>query len=90
MQFNAKLALAACASGQVLAQYASGSMNINGTVFQSEDIIMRDVCILGGGSTGTYSAVRLSQDLGKSVVVVEQNGKFNSLMPSRAPDSLPS
>jgi hypothetical protein len=31
------------------------------------------VCIVGGGSTGTYSAVRLSQDLGKTVVVVEKS-----------------
>ncbi|KAK2463062.1 hypothetical protein APHAL10511_004717 [Amanita phalloides] len=35
------------------------------------DIIHRDVCIIGGGSSGTYTAVRLS-DLGQSVVVVEE------------------
>ena len=33
-------------------------------------IITRDVAIVGGGSTGTYAAIRL-RDLGKSVVVVE-------------------
>jgi hypothetical protein len=42
--------------------------------FSAADTIIVDVCIVGGGSTGTYSAVRLSQDLGKSVVVVEKEG----------------
>jgi NAD(P)-binding Rossmann-like domain len=40
--------------------------------FSAADTIIRDVCIIGGGSTGTYAAVRLRQDLGKSVVVVEK------------------
>ncbi|TID22046.1 flavin-containing superfamily amine oxidase [Venturia nashicola] len=34
-------------------------------------IITRDVCIIGGGSSGTYSAVRLNQQ-GKSVAVIEK------------------
>lgn len=44
--------------------------------FAPQDIITRDVCIIGGGSTGTYSAVRLSQDLGKSVVVIEKTSRL--------------
>ncbi|KAE9372618.1 FAD/NAD(P)-binding domain-containing protein [Stipitochalara longipes BDJ] len=40
--------------------------------FSAADTITVDVCIVGGGSTGTYSAVRLSQDLGKSVIVIEK------------------
>lgn len=40
--------------------------------FAPQDIITRDVCIIGGGSTGTYSAVRLSQDMGKTVMIVEK------------------
>ncbi|OGM49813.1 FAD dependent oxidoreductase [Aspergillus bombycis] len=40
--------------------------------FAPDDIVIRDVCILGGGSTGTYAAIRL-KDKAKSVVVVEQN-----------------
>lgn len=39
--------------------------------YKPKDIITRDVCIIGGGSTGTYSATRL-HDMGKSVVVVEK------------------
>jgi hypothetical protein len=35
------------------------------------NIITRDVCIIGGGSGGTYPAIRLQQ-MGKSVVVVEK------------------
>lgn len=37
--------------------------------------IVRDVCVLGGGSAGTYAAVRL-RDMGKSVVVVEREGRL--------------
>ncbi|KAE8162400.1 hypothetical protein BDV40DRAFT_300428 [Aspergillus tamarii] len=40
--------------------------------FAPDDIIIRDVCILGGGSTGTYAAISL-KDKAKSVVVVERN-----------------
>ncbi len=39
------------------------------------DVITRDVCIVGGGSTGTYAAIRLL-DLGKSVVVVEHKDRM--------------
>jgi hypothetical protein len=34
-----------------------------------------DVCIIGGGSAGTYAAVRLG-DLGKNVVLVEASGRL--------------
>ena len=43
--------------------------------YNKEDIITRDVCIIGGGSTGTYSAIRLG-DFNKSVVVVEKKGRL--------------
>lgn len=49
--------------------------SINAGDYKKEDIITRDVCIIGGGSTGTYSAVRL-EDFGKSVVVVEMKGRL--------------
>jgi hypothetical protein len=38
-------------------------------------VIERDVCVIGGGSSGTYTAVRLT-DLGKSVVVVEKKDRL--------------
>ncbi len=39
----------------------------------SPEVIRRDVLIIGGGSSGTYSAIKL-RDLGKSVAVVEAKG----------------
>ncbi|KAK9452711.1 hypothetical protein V1511DRAFT_134897 [Dipodascopsis uninucleata] len=41
------------------------------SAFGACNIITRDVIVLGGGSSGTYSAIQL-KDSGKSVVVVEQ------------------
>ncbi|OOF96853.1 hypothetical protein ASPCADRAFT_515049 [Aspergillus carbonarius ITEM 5010] len=39
------------------------------------DVIRRDVCIIGGGSSGTYAALSLRQ-LNLTVVVVERNGRL--------------
>jgi hypothetical protein len=39
------------------------------------EVIERDVCVIGGGAAGTYTAVRLT-DLGQSVVVVEQKDRL--------------
>ncbi|KAI1911355.1 hypothetical protein LOZ12_003104 [Ophidiomyces ophidiicola] len=36
-----------------------------------EEVITADVCVIGGGSTGTYAGVKL-KDEGKSVVIIEQ------------------
>ncbi|KAK6213420.1 FAD dependent oxidoreductase [Colletotrichum tabaci] len=41
------------------------------SAFKPEDIIHRDVLIVGGGATGTYAAVRL-RDQNKTVAVVER------------------
>lgn len=38
-------------------------------------VVERDVCVIGGGSSGTYTAVRL-RDLGRSVVVVERGSRL--------------
>ncbi|KAL4762131.1 uncharacterized protein BDW70DRAFT_159122 [Aspergillus foveolatus] len=43
--------------------------------FQPEDIISRDVCILGGGATGSYAAVQLVEH-GHSVAVLEQKDRL--------------
>lgn len=48
---------------------------INASAYPSSATITRDICIIGGGSTGTYSAIRLS-DSGKTVVVVEANDRL--------------
>ncbi|KAK2015091.1 flavin-containing superfamily amine oxidase [Colletotrichum eremochloae] len=39
------------------------------------EILERDVIVLGGGSSGTYAAVRLQQ-LGKSVALIEKAGRL--------------
>ncbi|KAK9234114.1 hypothetical protein V1525DRAFT_82989 [Lipomyces kononenkoae] len=39
--------------------------------YGADDIITRDVCIVGGGSGGTYAATRL-RELGQSVVIIEK------------------
>lgn len=48
----------------------AASSDINDSDFHGK-IITRDVCIIGGGSSGTYSAIRLAQQ-GTSVAVIEK------------------
>jgi flavin-dependent amine oxidoreductase len=42
---------------------------------QTGRVMERDVCVIGGGSSGTYTAVRL-RDMGKSVALVERTGRL--------------
>ncbi|RDW92245.1 hypothetical protein BP5796_01639 [Coleophoma crateriformis] len=51
--------------------YATSTCDVNGKHYQVADTISRDVCVIGGGSTGTYAAIRL-KDAGKSVAVIEK------------------
>ncbi|KAK3942850.1 FAD/NAD(P)-binding domain-protein [Diplogelasinospora grovesii] len=48
---------------------------LNSRRFPHEDTIVRDVCIIGGGATGTFSAIRL-RDSGKTVAVVERSSRL--------------
>lgn len=43
--------------------------------FKPDDIIVRDVAIIGGGSSGTHAAISL-KDKGKSIVVVEKQARL--------------
>ncbi|KAF3767282.1 FAD/NAD(P)-binding domain-containing protein [Cryphonectria parasitica EP155] len=43
-----------------------------GVTARVNDEIVRDVCILGGGASGTYAAIRL-KELGYSVALIERN-----------------
>jgi len=48
---------------------------IDVTTFTESNIIERDVCIIGGGASGTYAAVRLLQS-GKSVALIEKKDRL--------------
>jgi hypothetical protein len=50
--------------------------------------IVKDVCIIGGGSAGTYTAVQL-RNLGKSVVVLEKQGRLGGHAQTVSVDGLP-
>jgi heterodisulfide reductase subunit A-like polyferredoxin len=41
-----------------------------------KDVITTDVAILGGGVSGAYAAVRLREDYGKKVVVIEKQSRL--------------
>ena len=45
---------------------------IDASAFAPNDIIEQDVVIIGGGASGAHAAVKLRQDFGKSVVVIEK------------------
>ena len=53
---------------------SSGTHIIN-THWDENDIITRDVCVIGGGSSGTYAAVRL-RDMNQSVVIIERKNRL--------------
>lgn len=36
------------------------------------DVLFKDVVIVGGGSSGAYAAVRLREDFGKSIALIEK------------------
>ena len=44
-----------------------------------EDTLERDVCIIGGGSSGTYAAIRLQQ-MGKKVALVERKHRLGGML----------
>ncbi|GAB1318026.1 Beta-cyclopiazonate dehydrogenase [Madurella fahalii] len=40
------------------------------------DVITRDVAIIGGGASGAYAAVRLKEDYGQRIVLIEKAGRL--------------
>jgi ribulose 1,5-bisphosphate synthetase/thiazole synthase len=52
---------------------ALSAASVHEAAFAPENIISKDVVIIGGGSSGTYGAVRLREDYNKSIVVVEKD-----------------
>lgn len=62
----ASVALGAIAFGQ------SSNISLEVADYAPEDVIVRDIAVIGGGASGTYAAVRLQQDLNRSVILVER------------------
>jgi len=52
---------------------ARATANCNEYNVAPQDVIHKDVVIIGGGASGTYAAVRLRDDFKKSIVVVERD-----------------
>ncbi|KAF4333199.1 amine oxidase [Fusarium beomiforme] len=63
MKLHSVLPFVACLAGQVLATPKEAPSEV-------------DVCIVGGGATGAYAAVRLREDYGKKVVVIEKQNRL--------------
>jgi len=48
-------------------------------------IITKDVAIIGGGASGAYAAIRLKEDFGKSIVLIEKEAELVSISPAPYP-----
>jgi hypothetical protein len=49
---------------------------IDVSTFAANDVIVKDVAIIGGGASGSHAAVRLREDFGKTLVVVEKQNQL--------------
>ena len=49
---------------------------IDESFFDNSRIITRDVAIIGGGASGTFSAVRLREDLNASIILIEKKTRL--------------
>ena len=54
---------------------SSSGINILSGRWDEKYIIARDICVIGGGSSGTYAAVRL-RDMNQSIVIVEREDRL--------------
>lgn len=78
MEWTRKQALKALAGSGVAAAVAlrpGVAAAVGGSGGGAGRVIERDVCVVGGGSSGTYTAVRL-RDEGRSVVVIESQDRL--------------
>lgn len=69
------IGLAAAQAATQSSNSNSASSSFDASSYSSADVIMRDVAVIGGGSSGTYGAIKL-RDMGKSVVVVEKEDRL--------------
>jgi ribulose 1,5-bisphosphate synthetase/thiazole synthase len=55
-----------------LSSLSAAYATLDSSFFKLFDTIEKDVVIVGGGASGSHAAVRLREDYGKSVVVIEK------------------
>ena len=71
--------------GMVVTVAVATAPKIDESAFCADDIIQKDVVIIGGGSSGTYGAVRLREDCNVTVLVIEKDDHLvRRLLLSRA------
>lgn len=61
-----------------LSSISTGLAALDSSIFNFFEIIEKDVVIIGGGAAGSHAAVRLREDYGKSVVVIEKEANLVS------------
>lgn len=49
------------------------SLNLVVAIHALPNVLFKDVVIVGGGASGSYAAVRLREDFGKSITLVEKD-----------------
>jgi hypothetical protein len=69
MLFDSALWIVTTQAAAAMAAAMANQFDISS--YAPEDVITRDVCIIGGGATGTYASINL-KDRGQTVVVVEK------------------
>jgi len=55
--------------------FATTQCEVNGNSYGVDEVIIRDISIIGGGSAGTYSAIGL-KDASKDVIVIEKEDRL--------------
>jgi heterodisulfide reductase subunit A-like polyferredoxin len=66
--------VAACVLA-VLSLAQSGAALIDDALFANR-IIYKDVVIIGGGASGSHAAVRIREDFGKRVLIIEKKDRL--------------
>jgi hypothetical protein len=68
---RSSLKLLALAYTSLVAAFPEPAPAVDYNAYKGDNVITRDVCVIGGGSGGTYAATRLRQ-LDQSVIVIEK------------------
>ena len=68
-------ALLSSVAGLSIAILVGASGKFDPALYAEEDVITRDVIVVGGGASGTYTSITLG-DMGKSVVLVDRAGQL--------------